>query len=65
MYVVVLDEEIDHGLWILQCPLIARLKNMKNPAREIKKLWKTPVNVLPIVIEALGAVPNLERNCQS
>ena len=33
MYVVVLDEEIDHGLWILQCPLIARLKKHENSGK--------------------------------
>lgn len=30
-------------------------------AREIRKLWKTSVNVVPIVVGALGAVANLEE----
>ena len=30
-------------------------------AREIRKLWTTSVNVVPIVVGALGAVANLEE----
>ena len=30
-------------------------------AREIRKLWKTSVNVVPIEVGALGAVANLEE----
>ena len=33
----------------------------QNLTSDIKKLWKTSVNVVPIVVGALGAVANLEE----
>ena len=45
----------------------ARVKNKKKVekyqdlARELRRLWETSVNVIPIVVGALGAVAKLEE----
>jgi hypothetical protein len=33
-------------------------------AREIRRLWKTSVTVIPIVVGALGAVANLQEQME-
>ena len=68
--IVVLDKEMDHTLVIdIAVPVDGRVEEKEKEkrekyqdlAREIRKLWKTSVNVVLIVVGALGAVANLEE----
>ena len=68
--IVVLDKEMDHT-WVIDIAVPGdgrveekekeKREKYQDLAREIRKLWKTSVNVVPIVVGALGAVANLEE----
>ena len=68
--IVVKDKLLDHT-WLIDVavPGDGRVKEKEREkvekyqdlARELRKLWSTSVNVVPIVIGALGAVENVEE----
>ena len=68
--IVVLDKELDH-VWVIDIAVPGdgrveekekeKREKYQDLAREIRKLWKTSVNVIPVVVGALGAVAHLEE----
>ena len=68
--IVVKDKELDHT-WIIDIavPGDARVEDKEKEkvekyqdlARELRRLWETSVNVIPVVVGALGAVAKLEE----
>ena len=65
--IVVKDKELDHT-WIIDIavPGDARVEKEKvekyqDLARALRRLWETSVNVIPVVVGALGAVAKLEE----
>ena len=70
MWFVVKDKELDHT-WIIDIavPGDARVEDKEKEkvakyqdlARELRRLWETSVNVIPVVAGALGAVAKLEE----
>ena len=67
---MVKDKELDHT-WIIDIavPGDARVEDKEKEmvekyqdlARELRRLWETSVNVIPVVVGALGAVAKLEE----
>ena len=61
--IVVKDKELNHT-WIIDTAVAgdARVKDKKKVAkyqdlaRELRRLWETSVNAIPVVVGALGAV---------
>ena len=68
--IIMKDKELDHT-WLIDIavPGDGRVKDKEKEkvekyqdlARELRKIWKTSVTVVPIVVGALGAVQNLEE----
>ena len=66
--IVVKDKELDHT-WVIDIAVPGdgrveekeqeKVEKYQDLAREIRKLWKTSVNVVPVVVGALGAMANL------
>ena len=38
-----------------------KVEKYQDLARELRRLWETSVNVIPVVVEAIGAVAKLEE----
>lgn len=41
-----------------------KIEKYQDLARDIQKLWKTSVDVIPVAVGALGAVANLEEELE-
>ena len=64
------DKELDHT-WIIDIAVPGdarieekereKLEKYQDRAREIQHLWMTSVNVVPVVVGALGAVARMEE----
>ena len=65
-----MDKEMDHT-WIINIAVPGdsrieekereKVEKYQDLAREIRRLWKTSANVIPIVVGALGAVARLDE----
>ena len=63
--IVMKDKELDH-MWLIDIAVPGdgrikdkkqeKVKNYQIVARKLRKIWNTSVKVVPIVVEALGAV---------
>ena len=68
--IIVMDKEMDHT-WIIDIAVPGdsrieekereKVEKYQDLAREIRRLWKTSANVIPIVVGALGAVARLDE----
>jgi hypothetical protein len=71
--IVVQEKEINHT-WIIDIAVPGdarvtekereKVERYQDLAREIRRLWKTSVTVIPIVVGALGAVANLHEQME-
>jgi hypothetical protein len=71
--IVVQDKEINH-IWIIDITIPGdarvtekereKVERYQDLAREIRRIWKTSVTVIPIVVGALGAVANLHEQME-